>query len=354
MVAIYICSTETRAGKTMLAIGLARRIARSGAKVGYFKPVGILDFDRSGNRKDEDAVFAKQALSLDSPIEVLSPVTVASGKLRSETVQPELAQRIKDSFAILARENDVVLAEGPRSIEESLRSGVPAKMVAEMLEAKVLLVARYRGEATVRQVLDAVTAMGQRPAGVIVNGVPREQLGYARDILVPELEREQLRVLGILPLERELLGGTVGELADYLKGSVLCCSDRLDAAIESVMIGARSFDSGLPYFNRRENKVLVTGSVKPDIQLAALETSTRCIVSTGEDAPSAFVIQRAKEVSVPVVKVGQGTMETVERIEEFLASVRFRQAAKTKTVDQLIAANVDADKLTLAMELAKG
>jgi BioD-like phosphotransacetylase family protein len=40
------------------------------------------------------------------------------------------------------------------------------------------------------------------------------------------------------------------------------------------MVGAMSAENALSYFRRKAHKVVITGGDRPDIQLAALETST--------------------------------------------------------------------------------
>lgn len=349
MVAIYICSTETCAGKTTLAIGLAREFARNGSKVAYFKPISVSEPDLNGDRVDADAVFAKQVLSLSESPEVLSPVTLSADRRGTASAEPEISQRIKDSFVNISRERDVVIAEGPQALDGGVQAGMPANKAIEMLGAKVLLVVRYRGETTLRKVIEATSFLTHQPAGIVINAVPNEQLSYARKSLVPELQRYKVPFSAILPLEKALLGASVGELAGYLGGEVLCCRDSLDKTIESVMIGARSFNSGLPYFSRKDNKAIVTGADRPDIQLAALETSTRCIVVTGGKDPDAIVVERAKEVRVPLIKVAEGTIETLDRIAQFLAGARFRQADKARTVAKLIEANLNLGELSAAL-----
>ncbi|MBI2953500.1 MAG: phosphotransacetylase family protein [Chloroflexi bacterium] len=352
MAAIYICSTETCAGKTALAIGLARASAKRGGKVGYFKPVSVVESFQGGDRADGDAAFAKQVLSLSESLEVLSPVSLSRTRPGNKTVQPELLQRIKESFAIIARGKDVVFVEGPPVVDDGGEGGVPAAKVVEAIGARVLLVIRYKGDATVRKAAEAATILGQQPAAVVINGVPSEQVENTKSVIAPAIERDHAPVVWVLPLERQLLGGSVAELAGHLGGAVLCCSNNVDATIESVMIGARSFSTGLPYFSRKAGKAVVTGANRPDIQMAALETPTRCIVVTGNGDPNALVVERAKEARVPLIKVAGDTIETVDHIEQFLSGARFRQARKSETMDRVIAGNIDPERLSEALGLA--
>jgi BioD-like phosphotransacetylase family protein len=295
---------------------------------------------------DGDVEFARNTLALGESLDVLSPVVVTSTSELDEKPRPDLAQRIGDAFAAINRNKDVVLVEGSKSLDVGAKSGLSPKTVIELLGAKSLLVVRYRGDATLHDALQWVSATGQQPAGLIVNEVPEEQTAYVKQTLVSQLESNRLPILGIVPLDRALLGGRVADLTGYLSGAVVCCSDKLHASVDSVMIGARSFDSGLPYFNRKQNKILVSRAEKPDIQLAALATSTSCVVITGEADPSPTVIRRAMEAEIPVIRVTEDTAQTIDRIEQFFANVRFRQYDKVKLAERLIDANVDFDKLS--------
>ncbi|MCL5264432.1 MAG: DRTGG domain-containing protein [Chloroflexi bacterium] len=354
MISVYVCSSETSAGKTSISVGLGRRIARDIGKAGYIKPVSSSGEVINGSPMDQDALLAKQALGLDEGPDVLAPVKLSSDQMGDVVgpLQPELAQRVKDSLACIARDKAVVIAEGPRAITDGAQVGLPAHKVVEMLGARALMVIRYRGDATVSNVEEAAAVLPGKPAGAIVNIVPPEQLAYVRDSIVPALESKGIPVMGILPLDRTLLGASVAELVDYLGGSVLGSYRNLDNVIENVMIGARSFSTGLPYFQRRSNKAVVTGADKPDIQLAALETPTACIIVTGNKDPNPLVVRRAQEVKVPLVKVTEGTLPTVERIEQFLSNVRFRQAQKIRGMERLIEDNLDLGKLYAAFGIS--
>ena len=87
-----------------------------------------------------------------------------------------------------------------------------------------------------------------------------------------------------------MLSVSVGELAEFLSGKILCCADKVDELVEHLMVGAMSVDSALTYFRRKPNKAVITGGDRPDIQLAALETSTKCLILTGNLQPSPIIL----------------------------------------------------------------
>ena len=73
---------------------------------------------------------------------------------------------------------------------------------------------------------------------------------------------------------------------------------------------------------------MITGGDRPDIQLAALETSTKCLILTGNLHPSPIILNRAEELGVPMILVGQDTMTAMQTIEKFFGRSRFHQIKK--------------------------
>jgi BioD-like phosphotransacetylase family protein len=133
-----------------------------------------------------------------------------------------------------------------------------------------------------------------------------------------------------------LLSISVGELAEFLSGKILCGADRAEELVEHLMVGAMSVDSALTYFRRKPNKAVITGGDRPDIQLAALETSTKCLILTGNLQPSPIILGRAEEVGVPMILVRQDTLSTVEVIERFFGKTRFHQEKKVQRFEEML------------------
>ena len=74
MRALYLAAVEEKAGKTSLAVGLARACAARGLAVAYRKPVGWASTYRQGRQFDRDAEVVAKALGLAEPPEELVPV----------------------------------------------------------------------------------------------------------------------------------------------------------------------------------------------------------------------------------------------------------------------------------------
>jgi len=94
------------------------------------------------------------------------------------------------------------------------------------------------------------------------------------------------------------------------------------------MVGAMTASSAITYFRRRPNKAVITGGDRHDVQLAALETSTRCLILTGNQQPSAVVVERAKQVGVPIIVVEPDTLTTVQSLEQIFGKTSLHQSKK--------------------------
>lgn len=111
------------------------------------------------------------------------------------------------------------------------------------------------------------------------------------------------------------------------------------------MVGAMCVDSGLVYFGRKANKAAVIRSDRPDMQLAALETSTRCLVLSGGDTPMYSVINKAEKKGIPIVLTESDTKTAVAEIEDALSQVRLAQAKKLPRLVELVRQHVDLEAL---------
>ena len=86
---------------------------------------------------------------------------------------------------------------------------------------------------------------------------------------------------------------------------------------------------------------MITGGDRSDIQLAALETSTKCLILTGDLNPSPFVLNRADELGVPVLLVNMDTLGATEVVESYLGRSRFQQPEKVQRFTALLSENLN-------------
>lgn len=353
MVGLYISSTESFSGKTALCLGLALRFRDEGFKVGYFKPVNTAVRRLKGQAFDEDAAFIQKVLDLPEPAEVLSPLFLdeptRDAILRDK--RPDLESRLKEVYTNLAIGRDIIVIEGGGHINQGFLADLPAYRVAKLLEAKSLIITPYISDFSLDGLLAFRDRLKEGMLGCVLNSVPEEGWARAKEKVIPFLEKQGIAVFAALPRERVLLSISVGQLAEVLGAQILTAAHRSSQLVENLMIGAMSADHALSYFRRVPRKAVITGGDRPDIQLAALETPTSCLILTGNLYPSPLVLGRAEELEVPVLLATQDTLAAVETIERFFGKTSFHQEEKISRFQELLSQHFDFARLYKALGL---
>ena len=342
---LLIGSCEPFSGKSAVVLGLARQLSRQGITISFGKPLATdwqepaADTDPAGPLLDDDVRFVGDILKLP-PAQLLPSVQLlrassAQSRLLSGDLSPGEAFATLQS-RLAREEGGLVLLEAAGSLSEGLLFGLGLAQMARALQAPVVLVHGWADSRSVDALLEARQQLGDLLAGVVLNAVDPELLPRLREEIAPALERLQIPVLGIMPRSPLLRSVTVGELGRRLQARILCCQERADLLVETLSIGAMNVNSAMEFFRRRRNMAVVTGADRTDIQLAALEASTQCLILTGAGDPLPQLISRAEELDVPVLKVEHDTLTTVEVIEAAIGHVRLHEPVKASYAMRLV------------------
>lgn len=355
METVLVISAETFSGKSAICMSLGQCMRRHGYRIGYMKPLSLRMRRAEQDAHDEDAAFFKRIFELQEPLEQISPLILTSRLLEQMLQgerQPDYVQRLQKAFAAISQNKDVMLLEGPNDWSEGTVIGLPALKVADLFDARVVLLSRFESILEVDNILAVREAMGDRGlAGVILNMVPRARMEVVRRLVQPYLEKQGIPVLAVLQQDPLLCAVSVNELAEHLNAEILCCQDHGQDLVETMMVGAMSVDSALSYFRRQANKAVITGGDRVDIQLAALETSTTCLILTGDMRPNPLIVTRAEEQGVPILLVTCDTMSTVRQAEELVGRARFRQTSKIERLESLLETHFDFERFYKAVGL---
>jgi len=353
MTSLYIASISSHAGKSLVSLALGLRMKSDGLKIGYIKPIGVLPITIDGVPTDEDALYIAQALEAptkpDIPFNLLCPVLMDAklGGVVPDNTGKSLRERILSAFSEISSGKDLVIAGGVGSLSAGSLLDLSGPELADLLDARILLVVKYESDSDVEGLILFSQLLKQRVAGAIFNHVPQEQIEHLQEAIIPLLKEKDIPVLGAIPKD-EILGAiTLKELADGLGGQVLCCDNNMDDHIDpdKFIIGAMDVRNASRYFREMRDKVVITGGDRPDIQLAALQTSTKCLVLTGNLHPSSVIVDRARQVGVPIILVMDDTLTASEKIEEVCGGVRVRERKKIERAKELFEQNVDFEKL---------
>ena len=342
MVALYVTSMGEAAGKSSLCAGLGRKLQAEGRRVGFLKPVSTRT-----DGGDRDAEFMKQLLTLKESVESLCPVSLNVKDLAGtvDEKKPPWLKEIEEAYTKVSRGKDVVLLEGVGDFKAGSNAARVAGRIVEALKAKAILIVGYEGDLEVDQIVAAAKMLADNLLGVVINAVPERRMESVKAETVPSLEQSGIKVVGVLPEDRALCSVTVGELAEHVGGSILNSQDRSNELVESLMVGALSVDSALSYLTLKPNKAVITRGDRPDIQLAALETSTRCLVLTDNIDPMPSILDRALELEVPIVLVEGDTAGTMEALEGVFDKARFHDEKKLERLGQILEQNLDLEAI---------
>jgi BioD-like phosphotransacetylase family protein len=303
---IYVVSAEAGAGKTAISAGVAINLLSAGKKVGFLKPQAV---DKT--LPDGDIAFMRKVLGL---ADLVNAPDIVEGR-------------------------DTVIVEALLGRRPGDAANKEAYGAAESMKAGVIAVEAYSGKPS--KYIDLYKGFGESLRGVIINKVPKSQLKRVKAEAEAQFGEAGIKVLGVIPESRAFLAMTVGELAAVLRGKILNNTDKSDELVENYMLGAMVVDSGTEYFKRKNNKAAVLRHDRPDMQLAALETSTACLVLSGGEPPIYNVMNKAESKGIPVITTDIAVPQIVADVENALANARLHQDKKLAKLADIVKQNLD-------------
>ena len=347
---LLIVSTESYAGKSLLALALGQSVKDAGKSFSYMKPISSSVCYATGEPIDRDAKAISSALGLDADIKEITPITLETPFLPEaiESGDHGFRQRILTSFERLTAGRDVAVVEGRQYLGLGVTSGLSDFDIAGILQTDIVLLTRYDSEAAIDRVLCALRLLGSElhVLGVILNAVSMEtQLNALTDVFSPFLDERGAEVLGIVPYDLSLHSVYVEEIVERLGGRVVT-SVPLDKEVHHFRIGATGVESALRLFRRTPDLGVITGGDRIEIQEAALKAARlRCLILTGNHLPQRAIVRKANERGIPIVLVGQEPMAAAALCDSLLSQSRIRQGARLDRAISLVRSNVDIDRI---------
>lgn len=350
MTPILVTATEESTGKTAVALALGLVARDRGRRVGYMKPKGTRLESNVGKTLDADPLFAKELLDLDDDVADMEPVvysrTFIGEALRGREDADALAERVRAAYRTIAADRNFVVVEGGGALATGGIVALTDPDVADLLDARAIVLAEYGDARDVDQVLAAADALGDRLGGVLFNAQSEAALEEIREAVAPFLEGRGVRVFGALPRDPELAGVSVAALADELGARVLTRDAPTDGRVERFAVGAMGPELALRSLRRLRDAAVITGGDRPEIQSAAIDApGVRCLLLTGGHEPPGTVLGRAEQTGVPVLLVEADTITTVDRAEDVVRSGRTRDEWTVERMRELLAANADVEAM---------
>ena len=320
-----------------------------------YRAPGSLAVTRSRiGSSDEDCVFFHSALKLKEPLETLCPVVLTERRVEAilSGQMTGVREQIMRAYGAASAGKDVLLCMGIGDLRSGTFLGMSHEEFVRETKSRTILVdkAEYTFQ-SVDSCLRARERLGEVFAGVIFNRLNPRRKEYIEQTIAPYLENRGIPVFGIIAEDPVLGAVPVRDIAETLGAKILCCEDKLEELVERLMIGAMNMDSAIRHFRRVPNKAVITGGDRADIQLAALETSTHCLILTGDLYPNDVILGRAQEKEVPVLVVRSDTLQTVEQCERLFGHLSLNSERKLHRVEEIVETEISFQRLYKAMGL---
>ncbi|MBO8181037.1 MAG: phosphotransacetylase family protein [Archaeoglobus sp.] len=344
MKCLLVSSVEGYSGKSGIIIALGLKLKEMGYKVRYFKAFGVNTVKVEGETLEEDCHITAKILGVEGSV---CPVVLDRPYVEFATsVDPVVLRKtIIDGFSKIAEDADVVIVEGAQNYKTGAAVGIDDVSVAKMLNAKVLLVAKYTSDFVVDEVLIAKSIFGTSLEKVVFNQVSGYKMSYIEGIARKVLNEAGLDIVGAIPRNPVLAGLFVDEIKDAVSGEYLI-EPKAETMVEQVVIGAMSPQSALRYLREARNAALVTGGDRSDLLLTALEMpNVNCIILTGNLEPVQLVLTKAEERGVPIILTRHDTLTTISRLENVFGRTRIRGEPKVSMMRELFESHVNVEAI---------
>ena len=357
MIPVVIGSVTEFSGKSLIWLGVGLRFKEDGFRMGFFKPLGALPTRVEGVLVDEDAVFLKRAIAIEEPLDSICPVVITeevlSGLLREAASttggppakKPLVRQKVMETFRRLSRDKDILLVHALGGLDSGTTVGLSMADFVVETGGRVVLVDKFEDPIeTLDAFLHAREVLEEKLLGVIFNLIPPAKVRHIKEVVVPYLKSKGIDTLGAIPKDPLIGAVPIRELVKVLEGEVLCGEESAlggEELVEHIMVGAMNVESALKYFRRVANKAVITGGDRSDIQLAALETPTRCLILTGGFYPSESILSRARENRIPVIIVKVDTATAVETCDSLSSHLQRWSEAKLPRIREVVNREID-------------
>ena len=282
MPGIVLVSPQPLAGKTTIAVGLALTIAREGKKVAIRRMLG-----------DE---HAESDAALFSGLKGVSQ---------------------DDSSA------EITLIEAP--------AGEDAASLTQFPGGGALVIAD--ASTPIDAIADYCRRAGDRVLGAVINKTPARRA----DALLADARSAGIIVLAAVPEDRLLAAPVLRDVVQALSAQAEHFNGRELQPLDRPVIATISADPGQSYFAHYDASAVIVRSDKPDLQLAALNAGAECLIVTGGLPILSYVLERAEEDEIPLLRTGLDTIAAVQRIEATFGSLPFAGgSAKSERIGELL------------------
>jgi len=339
--AIYIATTSSNSGKSIVSIGLMQLLLKKVVKVGYFTP--IID-DIEPGKVDNHINTITSFFNLDIKFEDAYAFQ-RSDVLRkiNEDKDDEIIHTIINKYKAIEKRFDFVIVEGTSFSGQGSMIELDINVViAKNLGIPAIILASGEGSTLEGLVSDLqITYDSFKDREVEVLSVIANKVAPENQALIVAELRKQLPsnvIVNAIPLNPILSNPSIKEIVEELHATVLFGESHINNQAGYFSVGAMQLRHYLTHL--KENSLVITPGDRADIILGALQANISVnypaisgIVLTGGLLPEEAIIKLIEGLAevVPIISVKGGTFSVANHIGTIKSQIYAQNIQKIET-----------------------
>lgn len=344
MTGLYIASTNAGAGKSILSFSLGLHLQKEGYRVGYMKPLAEYHQKHEERVGDKYALMVQELLGQQQPADILSPALIPSSfyALAGHSQETTAMARIASAYKTISQDTDITIVCGSGSFPTTgTFCDADGFRMVEQLGLHVILIERVSDEFHYDTLLSLKKSLGDKMLGLVINGIPDSYRHDYQKYISPYLASYDIPVLGLVPHEPGLDAMRASDLAHLIDGHII--SGKGEAASRLVggyIIGSMQVDNFMTFLRHQEKtSAVIVGGDRTDLQLAALQWHTPCLILTGNFAPCEMVRIKAEQNNIPIISVARDTFSIAKSMAKLMQSKKVTELQQIRLAEKLITTN---------------
>jgi phosphate acetyltransferase len=360
---LYLVPSGPGVGLTSVSLGLVRALDNRGIRVAFFKPIGPRAEEHA--EPERSTYFVRQTSSL-SPAQPI-PLDEAE-RLISSGRMDELLDRVMRGFHGSRGDADVVVVEGLVESPETSGDFELNRDLVRTLGAEVIVIGALRN--ATREEFEArltLTAShyggfgGGRVVGCIVNRAPLTEEQRSNPTHgqpePPLFRRPEIRVLGVVPENPELLACRTIDIARHLQAEIIHEGEIQLRRVKKISLLARTVPNLVE--TMKAGSILITPGDRTDVVLLVALAATAKIpisglVLTGRlEIPQGILelCRPAFETGLPVLHAHGNSWETATALGQMSQDIPTSDLERAERSVAFVAQHIAADWIAQHSEL---
>ncbi len=354
---LFVAATRQNDGKSTVCLGLLQVLREKYSPVGFIKPVGQHYVEQEGVRVDEDVVLMRNVCRTNSYLKDMNPITVEKGfteRYIQEGGLEKYIRLIKECYSRVSMDKQLVLIEGTGHAGVGSIFDLSNASVARILESKVLLIStggigRPIDEIVLNKAL--FDREGVEVVGVVINKVLPEKYEKIKRLTKASLERKGIRLLGVIPFQKDLTYPTMEQILEATKTKVLYGEEFLQKRVINIFVGAMEPYHALTRLTSH-SLVIVPGD-REDIILTIIagervmgeKYQIAGVILTGGLLPHKGVLKLFGESEFSILLSEDDTYTTTKKVHERRVKIRAIDKDKVRETAQLVSTYLNIDEI---------